>query len=984
MTISFRRHVKWIVLVAFGLAGVLMGVVAARLAAKIEEERASALSADYFAGRAEAFARETREIAEELEHVRSFFRASGQVSRAEFRLFAGEILARHPAIVAVEWAPRVPGADRSAHERLAREDGLAGYEIRVLGPDGRTAAAPAKADYYPVFYVEPFDKNHDVVGFDLSSERARLAALTRADATGEPSITPPADLVQDAGIGKGLLVAMPVGDPIGAVDGRAGTAPSGFVLLVMRVRDIFHEQLEKTGPSGTTAMRFELADAGADGSGTAVVLESSRVGSVDGFYRDWRYVERFDVGGRQWQLTGRPTAAYVATHLTRGPLVLGVGLGLIWVMLGGFTIALVRRARDAAFRRQTQIIETSLHSLAEGVIVADASGRFVLFNETAEKVLGMGRQEVDVPQWSATYGCFYEDQQTPFPSEQLPLAIALRGEASTADVFIRNQNLPQGVYISITGTPICDEDGRPDGGVVVFRDVTAAKLAEQRVHASVKQLEDLRYAVDQAALVGVTDRDGRIIYANEKFAEVSGYPKEELIGETHRILNSGFHPMAFFREMWLTITEGRVWRGRICNRARDGRHFWVDTTIVPLLVDGKPERYLAIRTDITEQMRQQAELVRLSNAVEQTADAIVITDRDGIIEYVNPAFETITGYSREEAVGQTPRILRSGKQSAEFYAQLWKTISDGRVFRGAPVNRRKNGELCNVEQTITPIKDSEGRIVHFVSVLKDMTDRIRIEQQELEMRYASDVQRRLYPTAAPTVPGLDVAAATFPAQATCGDYYDYLSLADGSLGVVIGDVSGHGLGPALIMAETRAYIRFLSASCPDPGEVLTNINQVLCEDLDDNRYVALILAHVDRSARRLTYVNAGHTAAYHLDRAGVLKAAMESSAPPLGVLPGAAFPAIENPPLEDGDVVVFLTDGITEAENAAGDYFGHEAALDVVRAHLNEPAQELVQRLREATRAFAGDAPQQDDITVLVCKVGPVTGGDSIGTNFSI
>jgi PAS domain S-box-containing protein len=501
--------------------------------------------------------------------------------------------------------------------------------------------------------------------------------------------------------------------------------------------------------------------------------------------------------------------------------------------------------------------------------------------------------------------------------------------------------------------------------------VSASKLAEQQVKASVKQLEDLRYAVNQAALVGMTDRDGRITYTNEKFSEVSGYGREELVGQTHRVVNSGFHPPTFFKEMWLTITEGRVWRGRICNRAKDGRHFWVDTTIVPLLVDGQPDRYLALRTDITEQMRQQAELVRLSNAVEQTADAIIITDRDGIIEYVNPAFEAITGYSRDEAVGQTPRILRSGKQSPAYYEELWKTLSAGRVFRGAPINRRKNGDLRHAEQTITPIKDSEGRIVHFVSVLKDVTDRIRAEQRELEIAYAADVQRRLYPAAAPAFPGLEIAAGTFPALATCGDYYDYLPLSNGSLGIVIGDVSGHGLGPALIMAETRAYLRFLSATGLEPGEVLTKINEVLYQDLDENRYVALILAHFNSSSRRLQYVNAGHTAAYHLDGAGAVKAVMESCGPPLGVLPGMAFPAIENPPLEDGDVVVFLTDGITESENTSGDWFGTDAALDVVRAHRHESAQDIVQRLRQATRDFAEGTPQQDDITVVVCKVVP-------------
>ena len=623
MTTSLRRQLKWIVLAAFGIGGVLMGVTAERLAARVEHERASALAEEYFAGRAAAFVREMREVTEELEHMRSFFVASRQVSRAEFRAFAGEILSRHPAILAIEWAPRVSGADRLRHEREARAEGLRDYRIHVLDSGGATGPAPSKSEYYPVFYLEPFDQNSELLGFDLSSEPARLAAMVRADATGEPSASQPLDLIRAAGSGKGFLVALPVGDPIGEVRSPAGEPPSGFVLLTVQVHGIFRDLLEKSGPSGLPAMRFDLADAGRDAGGTPVVFESGRGGDEPALYRDWRYVERFDVGGRRWQLSGRPTAAYVATHLSRGPVLLGTGVGLIWVLLGGFAIALVRRARDLAFRRQTQIIETSLHSLAEGVIVADATGRFVLFNETAERLLGMGRRDVDVPEWSATYGCFYEDGQTPFPSERLPLALALRGEASTADVFIRNQTLPDGVFISITGTPIREENGRPDGGVVVFRDVTAAKLAERRVQESVKQLEDLRYAVNQAALVGVTDRDGHIIYTNEKFCEVSGYAKDELVGQTHRVVNSGFHPVEFFRELWLTITAGRVWRGRICNRAKDGRHFWVDTTIVPLLVDGQPDRYVALRTDVNQTMER-------GNVTEKELNAL--SDRSKIFQ----------------------------------------------------------------------------------------------------------------------------------------------------------------------------------------------------------------------------------------------------------------------------------------------------------------------------------------------------------------
>lgn len=362
------------------------------------------------------------------------------------------------------------------------------------------------------------------------------------------------------------------------------------------------------------------------------------------------------------------------------------------------------------------------------------------------------------------------------------------------------------------------------------------------------------------------------------------------------------------------------------------------------------------------------QLEDLRYAVEQTADAIMITDPDGIIRYVNPAFETVTGFSRAEAIGETPRLLRSGQQPTEYYETLWKTLVAGDVFRGSPINRRKNGDLYRAEQTITPIKDSEGRTEHFVSVMQDVTDRIRAEQQEIEMRYASAVQRRLYPTGAPVVAGLDIAAATFPALATCGDYYDFLSLPDGSLGIVIGDVSGHGLGPALIMVETRACLHFLAESCATVGDILTRTNATLYEDLDDERYVALIMAKIDQAAGRLVYANAGHTSAYHLDGRGHVKAVMESSGPPAGVLPGVVYGIVENPPLEDGDVVVFLTDGITETEDPSGNAFGAEAAIEAIRANIDSPAWDLIQQVRKAVRDFAHGAPQADDITIIVCK----------------
>jgi sigma-B regulation protein RsbU (phosphoserine phosphatase) len=524
------------------------------------------------------------------------------------------------------------------------------------------------------------------------------------------------------------------------------------------------------------------------------------------------------------------------------------------------------------------------------------------------------------------------------------------------------------------------------------RTVVAQVRALLRLRRAQEELRDsearLRDILDHApVVVHVKDIEGRYLLVNRRWERCFGRFRAEVIGRHVREVFPAQAATLLENDRRVLKAGGPLEFEEVVPHP-EGTHTYLSVKFPLYDVRGNAHAVCGVSTDITERKRWEKALgdseALYHSLVEGLPVCILRKDRGGRFTFANSAFCQELGRPLEQVVGKTDRDFYPEPLASKYVADDRRVMETATTFEDVEDHQAAGGERTCVEVIKSPVRDAHGAVIGVQAVFWDVTARKRAEEDlartAAEFRVARRIQQKLFPAAPPQVAGLevgsaaylfDVGGASYPADAIGGDYYDYLALPDGSLAVIVGDVSGHGIGPALLMAEARAYLRAFARTHADVSQVLALANHTLAQDVEGDRFITLVMARLDPQARTLRYASAGHTSGYVFDARGEVKWVLDSTGIPLGIQAGASFPSRGPMSLEAGDLVLLLTDGIVEARSPDGVPFGAGRTADLVRLYRKASARQIVDNLYHAVRAFAQGMPQIDDITATVVKVVP-------------
>ncbi|MBT9505864.1 PAS domain S-box protein [Rhodoferax sp.] len=591
-----------------------------------------------------------------LKGIRSMYSVDDRVVRREFRdaIAARDLLQDFPGVRGFGFIQHVMRKDLEAFVASERADDAPQFAIRQL--EDKT-----HDDLFVIKLIEPAAHNIGAQGLDVGSEPRRRAAAQLAVDTGQPAITAAITLVQDNRRTPGVLLFVPV-YAIGTHPSTPAERRAALVGLLY-APIVIAELLDKVPEVVAGGADFELFDAPQGTPDEAIVFDAdNHLGGLPNSEvsiknRRFRITRQISLPGRHMTLQISSTPAF-ESRLTQSLPWLVSGAGTLLSALLALLMhqqATGRRRAETMARGMTSDLDRLaqvVKNTTNVVLIADTNSQITWVNEAFTRVTGyapqeaLGRTPIDL------LGSGKSDAAV----MRMMAKVARAGEGGRFELLLLTKD-GQERWLNIEIQPQRDAQGQLVGFMEIGTDVTDRRMAQERLEAALRDNDALLSTLNMHAIVSVADRAGRITEVNDAFCAISGYSRAELLGRNHRIINSGKQTDSFWVAMWHTIEAGKPWRGEVCNRAKDGSLYWVDTFIAPFIGDdGKVDKYISIRTDITASKTATRELTRerqrLGNIIEGTNVGTWEWNVETGDVQINERWAQIIGYTSEE-VGVT-------------------------------------------------------------------------------------------------------------------------------------------------------------------------------------------------------------------------------------------------------------------------------------------------------------------------------------------
>jgi PAS domain S-box-containing protein len=669
-----------------------------------------------------------------LKQLEVLFNSFYSLDETQFRLVTKQVMEQCSCIEKSIYMPRINASERKSFEREMEEENFISFNIKERDQNGDLKpSTEGRAMYFPFLHVEPHTvDNLILIGFDAYSNESFRTAIDSAITSAK---TIPVIVKTNSGNSKIKANEYWL---IHSIYSGFDT-PSSIEQRLKRINAViaFKINIQQTFDSRDIQNKFDYFNltGGIPEKDNSLFSFKNKNKKIDKLFSHL-IPDQVDIKTETQNLKASYRVRVTGSISEIIPFISTIISTIFIVILAtafsrqavlGVTrrLDLNQRIKESEF--QQRVI---LDSVADAIITIDKKGIIQTFNISAEKIFGYSLKEV----FHKNISILLSDQEIKLHKdivEDATLNVStvmnefheLQGRRKNGSHFVLELNM----------TPMALSGG--SGYVGIIRDITDRKQAAEKVlNKAEEALAAQQFAMDQHAIVAMTDIYGTITYVNDKFCKVTGFSESELLGENHRILSSGFLDTDYWKEMYQEISNGRVWKDEVCNKNKDGELFWLDTTIVPLLGDnGEPVGYVSLRTDITKRKLGEEALVKSEaqarGIFESVADGIISINEHGIITAFNPAAEQIFGYQQKEVMGKDviklmpASIHQQHLQWLDNYFCLGeKNIIDNTVeVKGL----RKNGEEFPLELSITDIL--LGNETYFTAITRDITQRKEYE-----------------------------------------------------------------------------------------------------------------------------------------------------------------------------------------------------------------------------------------------------------------